>query len=132
MQQPYDGFIRADKQLLSRVIDNLISNAIKYSPEHSVITVSMKKEEHDFALEIVNEGSGIPDEAKPYLFDSFFRVDALATAAFPAAGWPRYCQGDHAYACGQHRHCSSQQAGAAFIIRIPLERIAEESLLELI
>lgn len=62
-----------DQEVLHRVLDNLLSNALKYSPKGSSVTVSVKKEERYILLEVADEGIGIPERDMQYLFQPFQR-----------------------------------------------------------
>ncbi|NJQ18399.1 MULTISPECIES: Cu(+)/Ag(+) sensor histidine kinase [Enterobacterales] len=64
-----------DPQMFRRAISNLISNALRYTPEGKAITVSIREQENDFELVIENPGTPIPEEHLPRLFDRFYRVD---------------------------------------------------------
>ena len=64
----------ADPVLLERVLDNVIGNAVKYSPPHSFIQVRGFIEAGEACLTVADEGVGIPPEDLPHVFDSFFRA----------------------------------------------------------
>ena len=67
--------IHADESLLRRMILNLLDNAIKYTPEGGKVTVECHREGEDYALRIMDTGSGIPAELRPRIFERFFRAD---------------------------------------------------------
>lgn len=69
------SFVRADQGQLTQVLHNLISNAIKYSPQATGIDVRVVASEDNVRLEVQDYGLGIPDEAKDRLFAKFYRVD---------------------------------------------------------
>ncbi|SHO43729.1 sensor histidine kinase [Anaerocolumna xylanovorans] len=75
-----DEFLMAkiDSRLIIQVIINIVDNAIKYTPPGSRITISAKKSGQFIQFEIADDGSGIPDEAKPKLFDMFYTVDSIS------------------------------------------------------
>lgn len=64
-----------DPQMFRRAISNLISNALRYTPEGKAVTVSIREQDSDFELVIENPGTPIPEEHLPRLFDRFYRVD---------------------------------------------------------
>lgn len=68
-----DQIVLLDYQLLTKVLTNLISNAIKYSPEHGTITVRSSVERGLVRLSVQDEGAGIPEEEQGLLFERFFR-----------------------------------------------------------
>ncbi len=68
--------IIADEQKIHRVLKNLMSNAIKYSPDGGPVTISAKllKKKKMLSIAVSDRGLGIPLEAQDQLFDRFFRV----------------------------------------------------------
>jgi two-component system sensor histidine kinase VicK len=65
--------INGDKDRIEQVIINIISNAIKYTPENGSIKVTAKRLESSVEIRIVDSGIGIPKEDLPRLFESFYR-----------------------------------------------------------
>lgn len=65
----------ADQTLLGSAISNVLSNAVKYSPEQSTITVTLSKNKHDISLTISDQGDGVPEQALAQLFKPFYRVN---------------------------------------------------------
>jgi two-component system sensor histidine kinase KdpD len=65
--------IDGDATLLYRSTLNLIDNAVKYSPENTKISVKLTFGEENVTLQVRDEGSGIPEEDLPHLFDKYFR-----------------------------------------------------------
>lgn len=67
--------IRADGDLLARVFDNLISNAIKYGADGKRVQVHVSAEEETVTVRVVNYGYVIPEQELPLLFEKFYRVE---------------------------------------------------------
>lgn len=63
---------RMDSQLIIQVLVNLVGNAIKYTPAGSVITVRSRRRGREAIVEVIDDGPGIPDEAKEKIFDMFY------------------------------------------------------------
>ncbi len=63
-----------DTDLIERVVSNLLDNAIKYSPDHSVVTVSASALSSDLYVRVKDAGPGVPGEAQAMIFDKFSRV----------------------------------------------------------
>ena len=61
-----------DARLVVQVVINIVNNAVKYTPEGSRITLSVKRDGQMVAVEVADDGPGIPDEAKERLFDMFY------------------------------------------------------------
>jgi two-component system sensor histidine kinase ResE len=67
--------ISADPDRLSQVLDNLLDNAIRHSPENSTITVVIKPIEDGIECSVNDQGKGIPAKNLPFIFDRFYRVE---------------------------------------------------------
>jgi len=85
-----DTDIKGDALLLQILINNLVENAIKYSPKEGTITASLKKDGAVVKLCISDEGPGIPDEEKKKIFDKFYRVGNEATRKTQGTGLGLY------------------------------------------
>ncbi len=68
--------IRADRLLLEHMLVNLVSNASRYSPENSVITISLSRRDRRIDLRVCDQGPGIPEAYREKVFERFFRLDA--------------------------------------------------------
>lgn len=68
--------VLADPDRLSQVIDNLLDNAIRHSPENSRITILVKQVNDGVECSITDQGTGIPAQHLPFIFERFYRVDA--------------------------------------------------------
>ena len=67
--------VRADPSKLHDVLRNLISNASTYSPEQSTIRISARRDREFVAIQVQDEGPGIPEEDLTRVFERFYRVD---------------------------------------------------------
>lgn len=67
--------VLGDELRLEQVFQNLIQNAIKYSPDGGTITVRVTQEEHQVCILVIDQGMGIPESAIPRLFERFYRVE---------------------------------------------------------
>jgi signal transduction histidine kinase len=72
--------ISVDKEKISRAINNLIINAIKFSPEESEISIAATKQDDRFVLSVTDHGIGIPDDIKDKVFDMFSEAKRQGTA----------------------------------------------------
>lgn len=76
----------ADPDRISQVLDNLLANAIRHSPENSTVTVTVQAREHDVECSISDSGAGIPAKHLPFIFDRFYRVEASRDRISGGAG----------------------------------------------
>lgn len=68
-------YIDGDGELLSRAVNNLISNAIKYGKDGKRVDINLKVENNYAILSIINYGLLIPKESLPHIFERFYRVE---------------------------------------------------------
>ncbi len=68
-------WVEIDTDKMTQVLDNILNNAIKYSPDGGTITFSMKTTDSQLIVSISDEGLGIPKADLPRIFDRFYRVD---------------------------------------------------------
>ena len=79
-------WVEIDPDKMTQVLDNILNNAIKYSPDGGKITVSMKTTETQLIISISDEGLGIPKKDLPLIFDRFYRVDKARSRAQGGSG----------------------------------------------
>ena len=70
--------IMADISLMERVFQNLIDNAVKFTPEEGNITVALKKKDNTIRAEISDSGVGINEKDLPYVFDRYYQIKRVA------------------------------------------------------
>ncbi|MEQ2527888.1 cell wall metabolism sensor histidine kinase WalK [Bacillaceae bacterium CLA-AA-H227] len=79
-------FVEIDPDKLTQVLDNIISNALKYSPEGGKITFKMVEEEEMIVISVSDEGVGIPKDNLEKIFERFYRVDKARTRKLGGTG----------------------------------------------
>ncbi|MCX6179257.1 MAG: ATP-binding protein [Chlorobiales bacterium] len=67
--------VAADPAMLEMMLDNILSNAIKYSPSGSCITITVERKERTMLCHISDQGIGIPEEKFKTVFERFYRID---------------------------------------------------------
>ena len=67
--------VSADAQRIEQVIANLVSNALRYIPEHGKVWIEIASENESVSVSVNDNGAGIPEADLPYIFDRFWRKD---------------------------------------------------------
>ncbi|HYF02794.1 MAG TPA: sensor histidine kinase [Patescibacteria group bacterium] len=122
--QPQVGDIAifADKQAVGEILDNLVSNALKYSPcGKSVFVKVLKKNVQTALIEVRDEGPGLNEEDQKKLFKKFARLSPTPTGGETSTGLGLSIVKKLCEAIGAQVWCESREgAGAAFFVEIPL------------
>jgi two-component system, OmpR family, sensor histidine kinase VicK len=79
-------FVEIDEDKLTQVLDNIISNALKYSPEGGLVTFKVEEREENIIVSVTDEGVGIPKENISKVFERFYRVDKARTRKLGGTG----------------------------------------------
>jgi K+-sensing histidine kinase KdpD len=85
-----DMEVKGDPLLLQILINNLVENALKYSPKESPVKAILKKENAGVQLQIIDEGSGIAEDEKKRIFTKFYRIGNEATRKTQGTGLGLY------------------------------------------
>lgn len=79
-------WIEIDNDKMTQVFDNILNNAIKYSPDGGEIKVSMRTTDTQLIVSVSDQGLGIPKKDLPLIFDRFYRVDKARSRAQGGTG----------------------------------------------
>ncbi|NMM36412.1 MAG: heavy metal sensor histidine kinase [Glaciimonas sp.] len=80
------GTLEADPILFRRAVNNLVANALRYTPEGGVIQLAAQTFQEGIAISVANPGIGIKPEHIPLLFDRFYRVDDARSGSTSSTG----------------------------------------------
>jgi signal transduction histidine kinase len=69
------GEVLGNRELLRRALENVVRNAIRYSPQNSAIEISLDENGHDATIAVRDYGPGVPEDTLAPIFDPFFRVE---------------------------------------------------------
>lgn len=108
-----------DKHLLKNIFHNLISNAIKYSPENKTIAVKMAVDPRHVNIDIIDQGMGIPEEEQKHLFERFFRAHNVTNIQGTGLGLNIVKEYIHLMG-GEITFISKLNEGTTFQIHLPL------------
>jgi len=86
LQCPQDLMVRTDKQLLIEILDNLLSNALKYTPRGGKVKVSVAKTGEMIRIDVADTGYGIPQEEQKRIPEKFFRASNVASPVEAGTG----------------------------------------------
>ncbi len=81
-----ESLILADEEALRQIADNLIDNAIKYTPEYGSVRVGCRIQQDAIAVEVTDTGIGIPRDDLPRIFERFYRVDKVRSRELGGTG----------------------------------------------
>lgn len=114
--------IIADKNKMSQVIVNILSNAIKYTPAGGNISITLSSNQKDAFISIRDNGIGIPKEDVERVFERFYRVDKGRAREMGGTGLGLAIARDTVRGMGGDIYASSQLGeGSEFTIKIPLK-----------
>jgi len=78
--------VQGNQVRLDQVVSNLVGNAIKFTPEGGMVTVSAREEKSEIAVEVKDTGIGIAPEDQVHLFEKFYRVSSEQTSDIKGTG----------------------------------------------
>lgn len=114
----------ADEQALAQVVDNLVSNAVKYSPWGKNIVVRIKQHNQAVRIQVEDQGPGISDEDMKRLFEKFARLSAQPTGGENSTGLGLSIVKKMVEGMNGKVWCESELGkGARFIVELPMAQI---------
>lgn len=117
---PTGAIVYGDPKLLVTAVDNLISNAIRYSPDGSRVGVGSRVEDGVVEIAVTDQGEGIPEADQERIFERFFRVDQARSRSTGGTGLGlsivKHAVQNHG---GDVRVWSQPGMGSTFTIRLP-------------
>lgn len=113
--------IQADERRLMSAINNLISNAVKYSPEGGPVDISVRRRHDDVIVRVEDNGLGIEPEHLPHIFQRFYRIHTPRTQRIEGTGLGLEIAQAIIEKHGGDIHVQSQpNAGSVFWFRLPV------------
>jgi signal transduction histidine kinase len=120
---PTDVILQADRERLRQVVNNLVSNAVKYSPEESLVQVHITRSEQNAVLQVHDAGPGISQEQQAHIFDAFYRTPQAQGSSKGGLGLGLAICKAIIEQHGGRIWCKSQPAeGSIFVVELPLQR----------
>lgn len=121
-----DIWVEVDTDKIQQVLDNIMNNAIKYSPDGGVITCRLVETHNHVIMSITDQGLGIPKEAISHVFDRFYRVDKARSRAQGGTGLGLAISKEMVQMHGGRIWVESREGeGSTFYISLPYEPFEE-------
>ncbi|HEY8751439.1 MAG TPA: ATP-binding protein [Tepidisphaeraceae bacterium] len=118
--------VQGDPSGLEKVVLNILTNAIKFTPKDGSISVRMSRSEALAIVEIEDTGIGIPEQSLPHIFDRFHQVDGSSTRKYQGVGIGLALARDLAQQHGGRLAAQSQLGkGTTFRIELPIDTTAK-------
>lgn len=121
-----DIWVEVDTDKIQQVLDNIMNNAIKYSPDGGVITCRLIETHNHVIMSVTDQGLGIPKEALSHVFDRFYRVDKARSRAQGGTGLGLAISKEVVQMHGGRIWVESREGeGSTFYISLPYEPFEE-------
>jgi signal transduction histidine kinase len=111
--------LNLDRKLMRQIISNLVSNAIKYSPDHKSVHIKLETDKDTLVLTVRDEGIGIPEIDVQHLFEPFHRADNVGTISGTGLGLVITKEAVELHG-GTIAVASAVDKGTTFTVRIPI------------
>lgn len=113
-------YLAGERLLLQMLVNNLLDNAVKYSPREAPVTVSLTEENGFVRLVVSDEGFGVPDDEKKKIFDKFYRSGDENTRSAKGTGLGLYlCRKIAESHNGYISVTDNSPAGSSFAVTLP-------------
>ena len=126
-QESKDAYIQGDHDQLTMAINNLIENAVNYSPQGTKVAVSTSAENGILSVAVSDQGIGIPEAEVERIFERFYRVDPARSRETGGTGLGlsivKHIVTKHG---GEISVWSSENVGSTFTIRLPIHESIED------
>jgi two-component system sensor histidine kinase GlrK len=111
--------VEVDGEKLFSIVDNLLGNAVKFTPPGGTIAVSARANGGDAVIDVIDSGPGVPAEEREAIFDSFFRGRAKASGRIEGTGLGLAIAREFAEAHGGRIDVLASARGAHFRVTLP-------------
>jgi two-component system sensor histidine kinase GlrK len=120
--------IQGDRAKLQTMVDNLVSNAIKYSPEKGRLRVRLQARDGQAVVEVADSGPGIPEQERRRIFDAFYQGSNVSNGHVRGTGLGLSIAREYAQAHGGYIEVIGRDApGACLRVVLPLQQAEEKS-----
>jgi two-component system phosphate regulon sensor histidine kinase PhoR len=121
-----DSLVRADEEAVRQIFDNLIDNAIKYTPEYGSVRISCYNDDEFITAQVIDTGIGIPRDGLSRIFERFYRVDKARSRELGGTGLGLSIVKHVVQSIGGQIEVTSRVgSGSRFTVLLPTYRVAE-------
>lgn len=114
--------VRGDRERLAQMLDNLVSNAVKFTPAGGSVVLRASNGDHRVHVDVVDSGVGIPEDEIPRLFERFFRASTARDGEMPGTGLGLVISQSIAHAHDTELKVSSEVGvGTTFSFDLPVD-----------
>ena len=117
-----DVMLAADPEKLRVVLDNLVSNAVKFSPERERVRIVARLDGDALELDVIDQGQGIPPAERSRIFDPFYQGSYVGAGPVRGTGIGLSVVKEYVFAHGGSVEVLESRQGAHFRVRLPLEQ----------
>jgi two-component system sensor histidine kinase GlrK len=111
--------VEADAEKLVSIVDNLVGNAVKFTPPGGAITIGARANGDEAVIDVIDSGPGVPPEERDAIFDSFFRGRAKPSGRIEGTGLGLAIAREFAEAHGGRLQVMPRSSGAHFRVTLP-------------
>jgi len=111
--------VEADPEKLRSILDNLIGNAVKFTPSGGLISVAVRASGEEAEIDVIDSGPGVPEEERESIFNSFFRGRAKASGPIAGSGLGLAIAREFAEAHGGRIRVLAEDGGGHFRVTLP-------------
>jgi two-component system phosphate regulon sensor histidine kinase PhoR len=120
--------INSNSLFFYQILNNLVNNAIKYSPTDSKIIINQKVEDNNYSLKVFDRGFGIPDKDIKHIFERFYRVDKSRNSKIAGSGLGLSIAKDLITKMGGRIDVESEiDKGSIFTVLLPIKKEKNET-----
>ncbi len=119
--------IQIDRDMIRRCLTNLVSNAIQHSPEGGRVIIRCVKSGEEIVMSVQDEGEGIPESVRPFIFDRFYKADSARTSGEGVGLGLSLVKAMVKAHSGRVEVEEAPEGGAIFLIHFPLVLSGEDS-----
>jgi signal transduction histidine kinase len=113
------GVCKTDKRLIGHILNNLLSNAFKYSESDTTVSLNLTKTDDSFLIEVIDEGLGMDEETVAMIFDSFYRAKNVTNIEGTGMGLS-ILNNSIKLLNGEIKVESAPNKGSKFIVKLPI------------